>query len=77
MKVVLLHDAEIEFWESVDYYEVQYSGLGIRFKEEVDRFLEKIQADPFLPSATVIESPSSGLADCNDSGPASWYAPGV
>jgi len=49
MKVVLQHDAEIEFWESVDYYERQASGLGIRFKEEVDRFLERIQADPFLP----------------------------
>jgi len=49
MKVVLLHDAEIEFWESVDHYERQSSGLGIRFKEEVDRFLETIQADPLLP----------------------------
>jgi|SRR6267142_728365 len=49
MKVVLLHDAEIEFWESVDYYERQYSGLGIRFKEEVDRFLEQIQGDPLIP----------------------------
>src|SRR5437773_496344 len=49
MKVVLLHDAEIEFWGSVDYYERQHSGLGIRFKEEVDLFLEKIQADPLLP----------------------------
>ena len=49
MKVVLLHDAEIEFWESVDYYEEQCSGLGIRFKEEVERFLEKIQTDPLLP----------------------------
>src|SRR5881397_3120744 len=49
MKVVLLHDAEIEFWGSVDYYERQCSGLGLRFKEEVDLFLEKIQADPLLP----------------------------
>lgn len=49
MKVVLLHDAEVEFWESVDYYERQGFGLGIRFKEEVDRFLENIQVDPLRP----------------------------
>ena len=46
MKVVLLHDAEVEFWQSVDYYERKERGLGISFKEEVDRFLEKIQANP-------------------------------
>jgi hypothetical protein len=49
MKVVLLRDAEIEFWESVDFYERRCPGLGIRFKEEVDRFLERIHADPMLP----------------------------
>lgn len=49
MKVVLLHDAEIEFWESVAYYEQKSPGLGIRFKEEVDRFLQKIEAAPLLP----------------------------
>ena len=49
MKAVLLHEAEIEFWESIDHYERQCSGLGIRFKEEVDRFLEGIQAHPLLP----------------------------
>jgi hypothetical protein len=49
MKVVLLHEAEIEFWQSVDYYERKFPGLGVRFKEEVDRFLEKIHADPFRP----------------------------
>ena len=49
MKVVLLRAGEIEFWESVDYYERQSAGLGIRFKEEVDRFLERIAADPLLP----------------------------
>ena len=49
MKIILLHDAEVEFWETVDYYERQSAGLGIRFREEVDRFLEKIQANPLLP----------------------------
>ena|SRR5437867_2523158 len=49
MKLVLLHEAEIEFWESVEYYERKAPGLGIRFKEEVDLFLRKIEADPLLP----------------------------
>lgn len=49
MKLVLLHEAEIEFWESVEYYEHKSPGLGIRFKEEVDLFLAKIEADPVQP----------------------------
>ena len=48
MKAVLLHEAEIEFWESVNHYEARSAGLGISFKEEVDLFLEKIEADPLL-----------------------------
>lgn len=49
MRVVLVHEAEVEFWESVGYYESQELGLGVRFKDEVDRFLEKIEADPLQP----------------------------
>jgi hypothetical protein len=36
MTIVLHHEAEIEFWASVEYYEHKNAGLGIRFKEEVD-----------------------------------------
>ena len=49
MKVALLHEAETEFWESVAYYERQWPGLGIRFKEEIDLFLDKIGREPLLP----------------------------
>jgi hypothetical protein len=49
MKLVLLHAAEIEFWKSVEYYERKSYGLGIRFKQEVDLFLEGIQAQPLVP----------------------------
>ena len=49
MKVIVLHEAEVEFWESVDYYEMQEPGLGVRFEEEVDRFITKITADPLRP----------------------------
>jgi hypothetical protein len=50
MKLILLHEAEIEFWKSVEYYERQQSALGMRFKEEVDRHLQQILAQPLLPS---------------------------
>jgi hypothetical protein len=49
MKIVLVDEAEAEFWESVAYYEQRWPGLGTRFKEEVDLFLEKIEKDPLLP----------------------------
>jgi ParE toxin of type II toxin-antitoxin system, parDE len=50
MKLILLHEAEIEFWKSVDYYERRHPGLGVRFKEEVDRYLERIRTGPLLPT---------------------------
>ena len=50
MTVVLHHEAEIEFWESVAYYQNKNPGLGIRFKEEVDRYLIQISAQPLLPA---------------------------
>ena len=49
MRAVLLHEAETEFWASVGYYEQQEPGLGVRFKLEVDQFIEKIVADPMRP----------------------------
>jgi plasmid stabilization system protein ParE len=49
MRSVLLDEAEKEFWASVDYYEKQEPGLGVRFKLEVDQFIAKIQADPMQP----------------------------
>ena len=49
MRAVLLHEAETEFWASVDYYEEQEPGLGVRFKLEVDQFIAKIEADPMQP----------------------------
>lgn len=50
MKLILLHEAEIEFWQSVEYYERRRPGLGVRFKEEVDRYFECIGKQPLLPS---------------------------
>ena len=39
----------LSFGNRADYYERDGSGLGIRFKEEVDRFLTNIEADPLRP----------------------------
>ena len=39
MRAVVLREAEIEFWASVDYYEEQEPGLGVRFNLEVDQFI--------------------------------------
>jgi hypothetical protein len=49
MTVILIHEAETEFWASVDYYESQEPGLGVRFQHEVDQFLQRIAADPMRP----------------------------
>ena len=49
MRVVLLHEAETEFWTAATYYDQQEAGLGVRFKIEVDQFIEKIVADPMRP----------------------------
>jgi hypothetical protein len=49
VKAVLLHEAETEFWASEGHYEQQEPGLGVRFKLEVDQFIEKIVADPVRP----------------------------
>jgi len=49
MRIVLLHEAEIEFWKAVDHYERREPGLGVRFKDEVDLFLNRIRAAPLQP----------------------------
>jgi hypothetical protein len=49
MRADILHEAEMEFWGSVDYYEQQEPGMGVRFKLEVDQFIAKIVTDPMRP----------------------------
>lgn len=46
MKIVLVQEAEMEFWASVRFYESQKPGLGLRFKQETARSLAQIAADP-------------------------------
>ena len=50
MNVVLHHEAEVEFWSSIEFYESKEPGLGIRFKQEVDTCIDRIVRNPELPS---------------------------
>jgi plasmid stabilization system protein ParE len=44
--VTLLHEAEIELWEAVAYYEEKASGLGLDFASEIERSLEILREAP-------------------------------
>ena len=39
----ILHEAEVELWEAVAYYEERSSGLGLDFETEVEQSVEAIQ----------------------------------
>ena len=49
MRAILLKEAEIEFWESIAYYEEREPGFGLRFKDEVGAFVNKIEKNPLIP----------------------------
>jgi len=44
--VTLLHEAEIELWEAVAYYEEKASGLGLDFASEIERSLQILSEAP-------------------------------
>ena len=44
--VTLLHEAEVELWEAVAYYEDKASGLGLDFADEVERCLQSVNEAP-------------------------------
>jgi len=44
VKIILLQEAQLEFLQAVSFYESERSGLGQRFKDEVDRTLLWIAA---------------------------------
>ncbi|NOS92136.1 MAG: hypothetical protein HOP30_09455 [Cyclobacteriaceae bacterium] len=45
-KLVLLEDAVIEWQNSVDWYEAQSPGLGIRFAEVIEKKIQLIAEKP-------------------------------
>lgn len=44
--IILHHDAELELWQAVDYYETKCAGLGLDFEHEVSRTFIDIQDAP-------------------------------
>ena len=46
--IKLIHEAEIELWESVEFYETQVAGLGLDFQSEIRSALKIIQQSPEL-----------------------------
>ncbi|MBM4024158.1 MAG: type II toxin-antitoxin system RelE/ParE family toxin [Planctomycetes bacterium] len=44
--VVILHEAEVELWEAVTFYENRCAGLGLDFEREIKAAVELIQQSP-------------------------------
>ena len=44
--VTFLHEAEIELWEAVAYYEDKAHGLGLDFENEIERAVQTIADSP-------------------------------
>ena len=49
MTVAVHPEAEIEFWESVQFYEGEEAGVGVGFSDEVHEALMRISKHPELP----------------------------
>lgn len=49
MTLITLHEAEIEFSESVTYYESKEAGLGIRFRDEAEAVVNWVARNPEVP----------------------------
>lgn len=45
-EVMILHEAEVELWEAVAYYEDKSTGLGLDFMTEIERSLSSISEHP-------------------------------
>ena len=49
MTLITLHEAEIEFYESIAHYELKEAGLGIRFRDEAEAVVNWISRNPEVP----------------------------
>lgn len=48
MILEFLEEAELELFEAAEWYESKEKGLGKRFRDEVERVLDRIVEDPML-----------------------------
>lgn len=46
MKVVFLEPAHLEYWEAIEFYNMQSEGLGNKFIAEIDRTISIIKNYP-------------------------------
>jgi len=44
--VTILHEAEVELWEAVSYYEDKAKGLGLDFQAEIEKTIHAIAESP-------------------------------
>ena len=45
-EITILHEAEVELWDAVAYYEDKADGLGLDFETEIERSLQTICESP-------------------------------
>ncbi len=46
IQATILHEAEVELWEAVAYYEEQAAGLGLDFEAEIERSVQAVCETP-------------------------------
>jgi plasmid stabilization system protein ParE len=46
MRPAILHEAEVELWDAVAYYEDKAPGLGLDFEAEIERSVDTIKRFP-------------------------------
>ena len=46
ISATILHEAEVELWDAVSYYEEQSAGLGLDFEAEIERTIQTIRHFP-------------------------------
>jgi len=46
ISATILHEAEVELWEAVAYYEEQSAGLGLDFEAEIEKTIQTIRHFP-------------------------------
>jgi len=46
MSATILHEAEVEIWDTVAYYEDKSPGLGLDFEAEVERSVDTVKRFP-------------------------------
>jgi len=49
MNVKFINEAFKELHDAINYYEIQQSGLGVRFNDEFEKYVKWIKRNPKIP----------------------------